>query len=373
MRDKEELNLQITEKIIEYKRIMKIILTFTLLMIPGALGFNVMGYSGGKVTITCKYEEKYIQNKKYFCKGEWRATCSDLIRTDIKDKWFQNGRFSLYDDTTALVFTVTITDLKIQDSGTYMCGVDIFVFEDSYTEVELTVKKDACCEIINLSVHSGESVNISCKYPQSHNSDVKFFCRRSGADKCAHETSVKESKRWTTDREFLLYDDRDQNLLYVTITNVTDHRSAEYWCGVQTEKKIFITQVQLIVNGASKYKTSTPPPSLSSQSSSSSSSSAYISSALVTPSLTHTSSVISSDSLFISLSVVLVLIIGLLLLMLILCKRHKRSGSKLSSVNTDITTRVVYSLHLPINSPDNSNLSGHLLTECEISVSSYGK
>ncbi|XP_065130624.1 uncharacterized protein [Paramisgurnus dabryanus] len=324
---------------IEYTRRMKIILTFTLLMIPGALSFSVMGYSGGKVTITCEYDQNYKTNTKYFCKGQkplimQRGWCSDLIKTDIKDQWYHDGRFSLYDDTTASVFTVIITDLNINDSDTYMCGVDISWKTDDYTEVKLTVKEDRCCEkIISLSVTSGESVNISCKYPQSHSSDVKFFCRRSEADKCAHETSVKESKRWIRDREILLYDDRDQNLLYVTITNVTDHGSAEYWCGVQsqTEVKFFITRVQLTVNGASKYKTSTPPSltSLSSLSSSSSSfsPSAYISSALVTPLLTRTSHVIPSDALFISLSVVLVLIIGLLLLMLILCKRHKRSVS----------------------------------------------
>ncbi len=45
---------------------------------------------------------------KYFCKGQQRTTCSDLIKTKEKDKWIDSGRFSLYDDTTAAVFTVTI-------------------------------------------------------------------------------------------------------------------------------------------------------------------------------------------------------------------------------------------------------------------------
>nr|XP_055062571.1 CMRF35-like molecule 2 isoform X1 [Misgurnus anguillicaudatus] len=131
---------------IEYKRRMKIILTFTLLMIPGALSLSVMGHPGGKVTITCEYDQKYTTNQKYFCKGPkpsmWSGQCIDCIRTDIKGRWSQDGRFSLYDDTQASVFIVTITNLYTYDSGIYQCGVHHFIFEDSYTEVRLTVTKE---------------------------------------------------------------------------------------------------------------------------------------------------------------------------------------------------------------------------------------
>ncbi|XP_058647402.1 CMRF35-like molecule 2 isoform X2 [Onychostoma macrolepis] len=115
---------------------MKIIWTFTLLMIPG--------YPGGKGMIKCTYQKKFTQNTKYFCRGKMPKTpligwCSDLIKTKEKDKWFDSGRFSLYDDTTAAVFNVTIRNLSEQDSGTYQCAVDIRNFEDSYTEVNITV------------------------------------------------------------------------------------------------------------------------------------------------------------------------------------------------------------------------------------------
>ncbi|KAI7811345.1 hypothetical protein IRJ41_013518 [Triplophysa rosa] len=117
-------------------------LTFTLLMISGALSFSVMGYTGGAVTITCPYDRGYTSNEKYFCKGQKPVIprpgwCFDVIKTDIKDK-----RFSLYDDTTASVFTVTITDLNEHDSDTYYCVVDIVGWTDIYTEVKLNVRED---------------------------------------------------------------------------------------------------------------------------------------------------------------------------------------------------------------------------------------
>ncbi len=65
--------------------------------------------------------------------------CTDQIRTNTKNKWVDSERFSLYDDTTAAVFTVTIRDLSEQDSGTYWCGTDIPWDEDSFTEVKLKV------------------------------------------------------------------------------------------------------------------------------------------------------------------------------------------------------------------------------------------
>ncbi len=96
------------------------------------------GYSGGGVRIKCKYNKKYTANAKYFCKGEW-SECTDQIRNNAKNKWVDSKRFSLYDNTTAAVFTVIIRDLSKQDSGTYWCGTDIPRDEDSYTEVKLKV------------------------------------------------------------------------------------------------------------------------------------------------------------------------------------------------------------------------------------------
>ncbi|XP_042571990.1 polymeric immunoglobulin receptor-like [Cyprinus carpio] len=217
---------------------MKIIWTFTLLMIPGVLSsISVTGYSGGGVSITCRYDRGYTGNAKYFCKGQ-NPGCSDLIKTKEKDKWVDSRRFSLYDDTRAAVFTVTIRDLREQDSGTYQCAVDISLYGDFYTEVNLKVVTAAdCCEkSISLSAAAGGSVNISCRYPQSHSADVKFVCRRSGSDLCAEETSVKESRRWSAEGQMQLYDDREQQLLTGIISHVTQQHSAEYWCGVQSDQ-----------------------------------------------------------------------------------------------------------------------------------------
>ncbi len=96
------------------------------------------GHSGGEINITCRYQDEHTENEKYFCRGQRKLTCSDLIKTKEKDKWFDSGRFSLYDDTRAAVFTVTFRNLTEQDSGTYWCGTERYGI-DLYTEVNLTV------------------------------------------------------------------------------------------------------------------------------------------------------------------------------------------------------------------------------------------
>ncbi|XP_067258973.1 CMRF35-like molecule 3 [Chanodichthys erythropterus] len=118
---------------------MNIILTFTLLMIPDVVSStSVTGYSGSEVMIKCTYDKGYRRNTKYFCKRQW-LVCSDLIKTDIEDKWVDAGRFSLYDDTRSAVFTVTIRNLTELDSDTYYCAVDIPKEIDFYTEVNLNI------------------------------------------------------------------------------------------------------------------------------------------------------------------------------------------------------------------------------------------
>ncbi|XP_052402831.1 polymeric immunoglobulin receptor isoform X9 [Carassius gibelio] len=310
---------------------MKIIWTFTLLMIPGVLSsISVTGYSGGGVSITCRYDRRYTDNNKYFCKGQWSG-CKDQIRTTTKNKRVDSGRFSLYDDTSAAVFTVTIRDLSEQDSDIYYCGTDIYAKYDPKTEVKLNVvaAADCCQKSISLSAAAGGSVNISCRYPQSHSADVKFVCRRSGSDLCAEETSVKESRRWSAEGQMQLYDDREQQLLTGIISHVTQQHSAEYWCGVQSDPghKSFIARVLINVTDANSHRISTSP---SSSPSSSSSSSSLSSSSGDSP-LVSSVSPITGSLLIISVSVLLLLIFTVILIVTVTLWRRRQSHNAHSS------------------------------------------
>ena len=107
------------------------------------LTFEVKGYTGGAVVIKCEYRGTYRGNEKYFCKGtaEDPTSCEDQIKTDLKDQWLNDGRFSLYDNTTGTFFMVIFRDLTPKDAGKYYCAVDVPVFTDIYTELDLNIKE----------------------------------------------------------------------------------------------------------------------------------------------------------------------------------------------------------------------------------------
>uniref|UniRef100_A0A672LN92 Immunoglobulin domain-containing protein n=1 Tax=Sinocyclocheilus grahami TaxID=75366 RepID=A0A672LN92_SINGR len=99
---------------------------------------TVTGYRGGKADIRCAYESGYKSNPKYLCKGECIFGSRNIVVKSGSPA--EDQRFSLTDDTTARVFTVTITDLRSEDAGQYWCGVDR-TLTDVYSEILLLVKQ----------------------------------------------------------------------------------------------------------------------------------------------------------------------------------------------------------------------------------------
>ncbi len=93
----------------------------------------------GKVEIRCPYESRYKGNNKYLCRGECPILNKDKViesGSAAKDK-----RFSLTDNKSAQIFTVTITDLRTEDQGQYWCGIITGLGRsDHYTEIYLKIE-----------------------------------------------------------------------------------------------------------------------------------------------------------------------------------------------------------------------------------------
>ncbi|XP_058862135.1 CMRF35-like molecule 5 [Acipenser ruthenus] len=98
------------------------------------------GIEGGNVKIDCPYQPEYNKNEKYLCRIRWMPD-NALISSGKPETLVTKGRFSLYDNRSARVFTVTITELTQKDAGTYYCGIYNKINVDEYTEVEVIVNK----------------------------------------------------------------------------------------------------------------------------------------------------------------------------------------------------------------------------------------
>ncbi|KAF7643333.1 hypothetical protein LDENG_00241490 [Lucifuga dentata] len=81
---------------------------------------------GRSITVPCHYEPQYAGYVKYWCRGRTREFCSILAQTDHpRSPNVAEEKVSIFDDPVQLVFTVTMTELKEEDSGWYSCGVEI--------------------------------------------------------------------------------------------------------------------------------------------------------------------------------------------------------------------------------------------------------
>ncbi|XP_062872077.1 polymeric immunoglobulin receptor-like [Trichomycterus rosablanca] len=97
-------------------------------------------YLGESITLTCKYPEEYETYYKDITKFNDDANIEDVINTKTSS---QNGRFSIFDNKSAKVISVKISNVTDNDEGYYLCGVwkgegsvRYFTF---FTEIQLKV------------------------------------------------------------------------------------------------------------------------------------------------------------------------------------------------------------------------------------------
>ncbi|XP_058633484.1 CMRF35-like molecule 1 isoform X2 [Onychostoma macrolepis] len=99
----------------------------------------IFGHRRERLDIRCPYKSGYESNSKYFCKGECKFGNKNIMVKSGSPA--EDERFSLTDDTTARVFTVSITDLRTEDEGQYWCAVKRTLNTDVYSEFLLLVKQ----------------------------------------------------------------------------------------------------------------------------------------------------------------------------------------------------------------------------------------
>ncbi|XP_017313218.1 CMRF35-like molecule 5 isoform X4 [Ictalurus punctatus] len=148
---------------------MKILLIFTFCLITAGSDAvtTVTGYRGRSVQIKCPYGSGYEEYNKYLCRGK----CPHGGNKDIpvhSGSPAEDTRFSLYDDTTAKVFTVTITDLRTEDGNTYWCVIERTGY-DIYTELLLLVKTvDPAITTISHTTHTTHPASTHSMSPSVH-------------------------------------------------------------------------------------------------------------------------------------------------------------------------------------------------------------
>ncbi|XP_004539123.3 polymeric immunoglobulin receptor-like [Maylandia zebra] len=203
------------------------ILCISLRCATSAVGvLNVTGYLRREVNISCSYDPGYESYEKYLCKNSC-GRGDVLITTTNPVKY----KYMIHDDKIARIFTTTISDLRSMDAGKYWCGVKRFL-KDVYTEVELKLVKDRCCDTMTKILnYQGYSESISCPYERQYQNSLKYICRGNRPSTCLQQALITSYNK--ENGRFRLDDDKMLKEFTVNITSLSQEDSGYYLCGVQ--------------------------------------------------------------------------------------------------------------------------------------------
>ncbi|XP_049624405.1 CMRF35-like molecule 1 [Suncus etruscus] len=86
---------------------------------------TVIGYVGGSVTVTCDYDVGYKKNGKWWSRGAASSSRRSLIETTGREQEAKRDRVTLRDIQREHRFIVTMEKLRLHDTDTYWCGIEM--------------------------------------------------------------------------------------------------------------------------------------------------------------------------------------------------------------------------------------------------------
>ncbi|XP_076741228.1 polymeric immunoglobulin receptor-like isoform X2 [Maylandia zebra] len=212
------------------RRLQNLLFTFCIALrcVTSAVGvIHVTGYVGSAVKVSCSYDQGYESYEKYLCKNDCGSNDDVLITTSNP----VTSKYRIHDDKTARIFTTSISDLRSVDTGKYWCGVSR-TGKDIYTEVELKLVKDHCCDTVTKILnYQGYSESISCPYEHQYQNSLKYICRGNRPSTCLQQALITSDNK--ENGRFRLDDDKMLKKFTVNITSLSQEDSGYYLCGVR--------------------------------------------------------------------------------------------------------------------------------------------
>ncbi|XP_074175953.1 CMRF35-like molecule 7 [Rhinolophus sinicus] len=101
-----------------------------LLILPGCFSIqgpeSVRGPEQGSLTVQCRYDPKWKNYVKWWCRGKIWDSCNIRIQTTGSEQNEMGDRVSIRDNQRDHFFTVTMKELRRDDQDIYWCGIQRF-------------------------------------------------------------------------------------------------------------------------------------------------------------------------------------------------------------------------------------------------------
>ncbi|XP_035848504.1 uncharacterized protein LOC116054989 isoform X2 [Sander lucioperca] len=173
--------------------------------------------AGSSISIPCLYGLQYISHVKYLCKGFYWHSCSYIVKTNQQN----SGRFSISDDNTRRIFTVTINDLADEDTD-YWCAVEINGGADVKEYFHLSVTGDTPHLYVDhqeITRLNGDNLTINCYYT---NTGETKWCRLGISCVTRSSGSIDGTK--------VTISEGAHSVFNVTMSGLRTESSGWYWC-----------------------------------------------------------------------------------------------------------------------------------------------
>ncbi|XP_042571972.1 polymeric immunoglobulin receptor-like [Cyprinus carpio] len=191
---------------------------------------QVEAYISKSVFITCEFPEEFKENQKFIQKDS-----SKEISVDEQNQWIHYDKVLVYDDTSAGVLKVFISDLTAADEATYRCAVNT-ADDHLFTKIKLKISQvDHFRESSESVAVIGESVKLSCNYPEKQQL-IKHICKENEKKIC-QSISSSEKQRFE-------FSDSTAGVYTASISIVSPRDAGVYWCGAETRHE-HLTSVSL--------------------------------------------------------------------------------------------------------------------------------
>ncbi|XP_069798182.1 polymeric immunoglobulin receptor-like isoform X4 [Narcine bancroftii] len=186
---------------------------------------QVKGEEGQSVTMECRYNRKYRDYKKQWCRGHYYVFSSPLVSTERP----QHGRLSMTDNMAKGILSFTIDNLQKKDKGRYWCGIDKYIDEKFPIDLEVYEGSTAITGPKHVKGEEGQSVTVECRYDRKYRDYKKQWC--SGYYNLSSAVVV------STDRpqngRSSMTDNKAEAIMSVTIDNLQKEDEGLYWCVIE--------------------------------------------------------------------------------------------------------------------------------------------
>ncbi|NXM26111.1 PIGR protein, partial [Oxyruncus cristatus] len=191
----------------------------------------VQGKLHGSVTVLCPSGDTQSGGKRFWCKVG-RTSCTLLADSNGYMGRRYHGRIFITPQESSGAFKVLINDLRKEDSGLYMCGVERLDGWDSPQEVALQVTTASALPRRSkfLSGTVGGSLSFQCHYDPKGSYEKKYLCRwEDGSCPLLLDTDgfVHESYKG---RVQTTSSDPDRGTFTVVMSQLREEDSGWYWC-----------------------------------------------------------------------------------------------------------------------------------------------